>query len=335
MKTAVAEKKRIRGIRTNTMKTAVITAPRTIDFIDKKIPEPGPGQVRVRMEGCGICASDFPVWDGRDWFSYPRTPGSPGHEGYGIIDKLGDGIEHLNKNDRISMLSFNAYAEYDIAEAKDVIVLPSELDNVPFPGEPFGCAMNIFRRSDIQKGQTVAIIGAGFMGNLVLQLAKSRGAKVIAISKRGTSLNFALESGADVLVKMDYHKGIIDEISEITGGKMCDRVIEATGKQWPLDIGSDIIGERGKLVIAGFHQDGMRNINMQQWNWKGIDVINAHERNPQTYIQGMMHAAGAILNKKMNPFPLFTHQYSFGQLNEAFNTMKSREEGFMKALIKF
>jgi NADPH2:quinone reductase len=65
-----------------------------------------------------------------------------------------------------------------------VVPLPSELDGHPFPGEPLGCAMNIFKRAEIRAGQTVAIIGIGFLGALLTQLAAQAGARVIAISRR-------------------------------------------------------------------------------------------------------------------------------------------------------
>ena len=67
-------------------------------------------------------------------------------------------------------------------------------------------------------------------------------------------------------------------MKQITAGRLCERVIEAVGKQWPLDLAGELVGYGGKLIIAGYHQDGPRQVNMQSWNWKGIDVINAHER---------------------------------------------------------
>ena len=64
-------------------------------------------------------------------------------------------------------------------------------------------------------------------------------------------------------------------------------VIEATGQQRPLDLAAELTRVRGRLVIAGYHQDGPRSVNMQLWNWRGIDVINAHERDPEIYRRGM------------------------------------------------
>ncbi|MDN8878235.1 alcohol dehydrogenase catalytic domain-containing protein, partial [Staphylococcus aureus] len=81
--------------------------------------------------------------------------GSLGHEGWGVVDALGDGVTGLKVGDRIAALSYKAYAEYDLAAADAVVRLPDSLAGQPFPGEPLGCAMNIFRRSDIRAGQDV------------------------------------------------------------------------------------------------------------------------------------------------------------------------------------
>jgi threonine dehydrogenase-like Zn-dependent dehydrogenase len=82
-------------------------------------------------------------------------------------------------------------------------------------------------------------------------------------------------------------------VKALTDGKWCERVIECTGLQWPLDLAGELTAERGRLVIAGYHQDGLRQVNLQLWNWRGIDVINAHERDPQAYVDGMKRAVDA------------------------------------------
>jgi len=64
-----------------TMRAGILVSPRTFAAEAFDVPEPGPGQVRVRLEGSGVCASSLPVWQGREWFTYPTEPGSPGHEG--------------------------------------------------------------------------------------------------------------------------------------------------------------------------------------------------------------------------------------------------------------
>ena len=211
--------------------------------------------------------------------------------------------------------------------------LPDALQGKPFPGEPLGCAMNIFNRSDIQKGQKVAIVGSGFLGTLLVQLAKSAGAEVIAVSRREFSLDTAKKAGADHLVQMDDHYKIIEKVKELTGGNFCERVIECTGKEWPLNLSIELTGTRGKLIVAGFHQDGMRSLNVQMLNWRGIDMISAHERDPQKYISGIKDAVKAVEEGKMDPFPLFTHSFSLEEMDKAYKHLTQRPEGFVKALI--
>ena len=110
-------------------------------------------------------------------------------------------------------------------------------------------------------------------------------------------------------------------------------MIECTGKQRPLDVAGEIIRERGRLVIAGYHQDGSRQINMQLWNWRGLDVINAHERDLAVYVAGIRHAIRAVEAGLLNPAPLYTHLFPLEQVSDALNMMVQRPDGFMKALI--
>ena len=67
------------------MQAAVITGPGEARVQQVKRPEAGPGEILVRMEGCGVCASNLPLWQGRSWFTYPVLPGAPGHEGWGRV----------------------------------------------------------------------------------------------------------------------------------------------------------------------------------------------------------------------------------------------------------
>jgi D-arabinose 1-dehydrogenase-like Zn-dependent alcohol dehydrogenase len=238
-----------------TYRAAVLDAPGRIKFETRPVSDPGPSQVRVRLEGCGVCGSNLPVWEGRAWFNYPLTAGAPGHEGWGRIDAVGQSVNEVHVGDRVAVLSYHAFAEYDLAEAASVVRLPVELEGKPFPGEALGCAMNVFRRSDIRVGHTVAIVGIGFLGALLTSLAARSGARVIAITRRPAALDIARKMGASDTVRLDER--VLGAVNEITHGRGCERVIEATGCQWPLDVASEITGERGRLIIAGYHQDGL------------------------------------------------------------------------------
>ncbi len=317
------------------MRAAVLAAPGTIRIERVAVPDAGADELRVRLEGCGVCASNLEPWAGQEWLSYPGDPGGLGHEGWGIVDAIGAAVAGFAVGDRVAALSFRSFAEYDIAKADAVVKLPPELAGKPFPGEPLGCAMNIFRRSDIQPGQTVAIVGIGFLGAILTRLATDAGARVIAISRRAFSLDLARAYGAAETIVMDDHWRIIADVQRLTGGVLCDRVIEAVGKQWPLDLAGELVREGGKLIVAGYHQDGPRQVNMQMWNWKGIDVINAHERDPAVCLRGLREAVDAVASGRLDTGPLYTHLYPLDRLADALDATRDKPEGFVKALVTF
>jgi threonine dehydrogenase-like Zn-dependent dehydrogenase len=315
------------------MRAARIVAPGQVESVEIARPTPRPNEVRVRLEGCGVCASNLPPWEGKPWFTYPMAPGALGHEGWGRIDAVGDEVTAFSRGERVGLLSQNAYAQFDVAPAEAVVRLPQKLGDEPFPAEPLGCALNIFRRSEIQVGQTVAIVGIGFLGALLTQLATRAGARVIALSRRPFALQVARSLGAAKTISLGAKSASIESVRQLTGGKFCDVVIEATGKEEPLNLAAELTAERGRLVIAGYHQDGPREINLQLWNWRGLDVINAHERDPAIYREGMQLAVDAVTRGLLTPAPLYTHTFPLSELASAFRFTAERPNGFMKALI--
>jgi threonine dehydrogenase-like Zn-dependent dehydrogenase len=318
------------------MRAARIVAPGRVELEHIAIPDPGPGQVRIRIEACGVCGSNIPVWEGREWFKYPLHPGNPGHEGYGRIDALGAGVTGLEVGQPIAAPSYNAFAEYDVAAAVNVVPIPDDYDGCIILGEPLGCAINVARRCGFEPGQTVAIIGIGFLGALLVQLAAEQvgpDGKLIAISRRPDSLEIARLCGADETIPLTTRDQTRAAVEHLLDGKLCDVVIEATGFQEPLDLAAELTRERGRLVIAGYHQDGNRTVNMQLWNWRGIDVINAHERDPRTFTEGMRLAVEAVSSGRLRPEPLLTHRYPLEQLDRALEAARTRPEGFIKAIV--
>ncbi|WP_233416847.1 MDR/zinc-dependent alcohol dehydrogenase-like family protein [Halovulum marinum] len=296
--------------------------------------DPAAGEVRIRLEGCGVCASNLGPWSGPDWMSFPLAPGALGHEGWGRVETCGAGVTGFAPGDRVAHLGTHGFATHETVAADRALKLPPELDDMPFPAEPLGCAMNVFARSDIRPDQDVAVIGIGFLGALLVRLAAQAGARVIAISRRDSSLALARQMGAAETIRMDDHCRIIDAVAALTGGAFCARVIEAVGAQWPLDLAAELVCEGGRLVIAGYHQDGPRQVNMQLWNWRGFDVANAHERDPGVQMRGLREAVAAVVGGRIDPRPLFTHVYPLQGLGAALDATRDKPGGFVKALIR-
>src|SRR3954447_17405591 len=116
------------------MIAAVLSKPQIFTLQQSPIPDIHDDEIKIKVEGCGVCASSIPVWEGREWFSYPMEPGSPGHEGWGTVIEKGGKIDNIEKGDRVAFLSFHAYAEYDIAREGAFVKLPNALAGKPFPG---------------------------------------------------------------------------------------------------------------------------------------------------------------------------------------------------------
>ncbi len=311
------------------MRAARIVAPRRVEIDEIRLPEPGPGEVRIQVEGCGVCGSNLPLWRGRPWFQYPVEPGAPGHEGWGWVDRVGAEVGGVRPGERVAFLSSRAYADYDIARADSLVRVPAAIE--VFPGEALGCAMNIFRRSEIEPEQTIALVGVGFLGALLIQLAVAAGAQVIAISRRPFALQVARRYGAAEALASSDRTAAIARVMQRTDGSGCPCVIEAAGEQETLDLASELVGVRGRLVIAGYHQDSPRQVNMQLWNWRGIDVINAHERDPRRYVEGMNAAAERVAQGSLDTGPLYTHGFPLENISAAFAALDERPEGFIKS----
>jgi threonine dehydrogenase-like Zn-dependent dehydrogenase len=200
--------------------------------------------------------------------------------------------------------------------------------------EPLACVMNAFRRSDIRAGQGVAVVGIGFLGALLTRLCVSAGAEVVALSRRASALRLALALGAREVIPTGDPAEAERRALAVSEHRGYDRVIEAVGLQSTLDLAGRLTREGGRLIIAGYHQDGLRQVDMQLWNWRGLDVINAHERDPKMYLQGMRAAVAAVVAGEIDPFPLFTHTFPLARIGEAFDMLVRRPEGFLKALVK-
>jgi 2-desacetyl-2-hydroxyethyl bacteriochlorophyllide A dehydrogenase len=313
--------------------SAVIDQPRHVTMTTVPNARPGPDQVSIALLGSGVCASSLPLWQGRPWFEYPCPPGSPGHEAWGIVDRVGEDVDGLRSGQHVVLLSDRAFAEQEIIAASRVVPLPDGLGDRPFPGEPLACALNAFARGDVREGHRVAIVGAGFLGTLLCRLCELAGASVTAVSRRRFALDLAQRMGASVAVRMSDPRGTARDVAVAAGGAEFDRVFEAAGVQETLDLATALTATGGRLMIAGYHQDGLRSVDMQAWNWKGIDVINAHERDSEVVLEGVRGAIDLVATGQLDPTPLYTHVLPLAELGRAFALTEQRPDGFMKALV--
>ncbi|HEY5050726.1 MAG TPA: zinc-dependent alcohol dehydrogenase [Acidothermaceae bacterium] len=213
------------------MKAAVVTDFHSpLEIQDLPIPEPGPGEVLVRIETSGLCHTDIHAAHG-DWPVKPAPPFIPGHEGIGIIEKLGAGVRTRAVGDRVAIAwlgyacgecryciggwetlclkqensgySVNGtFAEYALAPAAFATPVPDAISSRD--GAPLTCAgvttFKAIKVAGVVPGETVAIFGVGGLGHLALQYARIAGGFVIGVDIEDTKLAMATELGADYVI---------------------------------------------------------------------------------------------------------------------------------------
>lgn len=304
------------------MRAALLVAPRTVELIESAVPTLSADEALVRVRACGVCGSDQNAWRGVEGTSYPLPPGAPGHEIDGEVVSLGDRGGVLSIGGRVTGLAQNGYAEMVVARADELLAVPDHVGKAPLLGEPLACAANIVRRAGT--APRVAIVGFGYLAALVAQLGPEN-VSWVAISQREESRTLALRLGAEAAYGLDDVPASAWESFPL--------VIEAAGTQRTLDLATWLVATRGRLVIAGYHADGPRTVDVRTWNWKGIDVVNAHERAPEAYLRGLREGLAILDQRRIDLAPLVTHRFPLERLADALGAAERRPPGFVKAVV--
>lgn len=318
------------------MKQALVVGPRRIELDDVEPPAAGPGQVRVRVTSCGVCASELPCYLAGPSGSAPLRPG---HEVSGVIDRVGAGVSGLAVGARVTGLLQAGFAEYAVTTADRLLPVPGGIDADDVMGEPWSCAVSAANRTRIDLGDTVAMVGLGFMGLLMLQLIRHQwAARVIGVDPRRDVREIALRMGADdVLAPEEVPASmLIGMRREIVPDTGADLAIESTGVGPGLDLAARMVREHGRLSILGYHNHGggERSVDMQLWNWKALEVLNAHDRRDDAKMVAMRQAMRMLVAGRIDARPLITHRLPLERIEEAFRMSETRPEGYVKALIE-
>lgn len=250
------------------------------EIVERDIPEPGRGEVRIRVQACGVCHSDVFTKDGLfPGISYPRVPG---HEIAGVIDAVGEGVTTWKKGERVGVgwhggqdgtclscrrgdfvncanvkvcgISYDGgYQEYMVAPVEAVAHMPESLD--PADAAPLMCAgittFNALRHAGALPSDLVAIQGVGGLGHLGIQFAKKFGHRVAAIGRGTANAALAKKLGADIYI--DSAAG--DPAAELQklGGASAILATAPSGKAMSALIGG--LGPNGTLVVIGATTD--------------------------------------------------------------------------------
>ena len=233
------------------------------------VPEPKPGEVRVKVKAIGLNFAD--IYQRLGWYAVP-TPFSPGTEFAGIVDKVGEGVIDFAVGDRVGTASGrDAYAEYAVAQAVRVAKLPG--------GVTFEQAAALLEQGltahylatstyPLKPGDTALVhAGAGGVGQLLVQIAKSRGARVITTVSTEAKASLARQCGADEVI-LYSQQDFETEVKRLTGGLGVDVVYDSVGKD-TFDKSLNCLKMRGLMVLYGQSSGKVEPLDPQILNRKG------------------------------------------------------------------
>jgi threonine dehydrogenase-like Zn-dependent dehydrogenase len=326
------------------MKQAVLRTPREFEVIDAPVPEIGPEEVLVRVAACGVCASELDMFLGHTERSFPILPG---HEVSGVVERVGEAVTRQRPGDPVGIWVTEAgFSEY-VKVHTDFTLPAADLPLDLALAEPVACAVNAVEIANVGLGDDVAIVGAGFMGALVLKLVLLRGPRrVFVADARPEALERAAAMGASHTIHVgteslvDVVRANTDRVPAGTFGDVgeldevgADVTFEVTGFQEPLvDVG-DATRMAGKVVIVGYHQGGMREIPLGNWNWKALNIVNAHFREVATIMRGMRTGMRLLTSRRLVITDLVTHRFGLDEVGDAFQVAVDKPDGFVKSTV--
>ncbi|MBW3623893.1 MAG: alcohol dehydrogenase catalytic domain-containing protein [Armatimonadetes bacterium] len=263
------------------MRAAIFNAPHEMEIGEWQDRTPGPGEVRVSVGATGICAGDMYIYLGRN--PYAKYPVIGGHEIAGVVVEVGEGVTGFEPGMRVVVEPFigcgscypcrvnkpnccanlyiigihgpGGFAESVTAPAANIHVIPENLSmsDASF-AEPVAIGVQACRRGNVSEGEDVLILGCGPIGLALIEVAKARGANVLASDIYESRLEFAAHLGAEPLPS---DENLLSRVMERTNGEGMPVVIEATGNVKAMESTVDLVAAGGRIVIVGLVKQGL------------------------------------------------------------------------------
>lgn len=324
------------------------------------IPEPGPGEVLLKIAAVGTCGSDVHYYlEGGIGDAIVKEPITMGHEFSAWIASLGEGVEGLEVGQLCSVepaipcghcehcehghpnicpnVEFcgtppidGVFAEYAVMPAENCFPLPEGFS--PIDGailEPLGIAIHTVDLAHLKVGETIAILGAGPVGLLTAAVAKAAGAGAIYISDPiAARREFARNAYADAVFNPDT-EDIVAAIMEATDGRGVDVAFEAAGAQETPDQAASIARPGGKVVVVGIPSEDTMTMTASVVRRKGL-TIKLVRRMKHTYPRAIRMVQKGIVDIK----PFATHVFALEQINDAFELVAGYRDGVLRAMVE-
>lgn len=350
-----------------TMLAANLEAKGVVKLVEKPVPIPGPEEVLIRVESCGVCGGDLKVRDlglpGQPAFGEPFTIG---HEYAGVVVQRGATVDEFAIGDRVvvevhkgcgrcpnclmgnytACLNFGnrekghcangftadgGFAEYAVNHVNTVVKIPEGISfDQAILITTAGTAFYAFDQAGgYIAGDTVVVVGPGPIGLCLVAAAKALGAeKVVLVGTRKSRLEIGKALGADYTVNINADEDPVALVKELTHGVGAAVVCDAAGSATSLDSCLDLVRPAGKIVMVAMYKKPVT-----------ADLGKAVKHNVQLHtIRGEgrlnVHRALSLMGQgKLNLDPLLTHAFPLTQIDQAFNTFENRIDNAIKVVV--
>ncbi len=331
---------------------AVMSAPKTFDFIEEEIPALKRDEVLYKTISVGLCHSDIPAYHGTSAMGFgnkngydamianPQFPMGIGHEPVCVVEEVGSDVTEFRPGDLVTGVLSGCIADYNVAAHAQMMKIPETSKPIDAClGEPMMCVANIVRAVEPKLGDRVAVVGCGFMGLMVIAGLKSRTlADIVAIDLDENRLKLAEQYGATKT--LNPRTTDVEQASfEITNGRMYDCIVEITGSLRGLQTALSVakIAGRGKILCP--------SVYAKQETWTEEMAYNMMYRSPiihvvhPWYTNEYMYTLDIGVNAYVKDiFPtekLITHRIPFERVAEGFALLDSNPADYIKGLITF
>jgi L-iditol 2-dehydrogenase len=327
---------KVRGVR--------LVGKRAVDLETREL-RVGPDDVLVKTHLAGICGTDknfyegiFPKGSGLDTetrkdLTYPFFFG---HEGGGTVVEVGEKVRGYSAGDKvISFAWVDTFADHFTAKEADLERVPDGLEmDLACLGEPIGCAVFSGLESCVQLGDSVAVYGAGFAGQIVAQVAKRKGAhRVMVVDVVEEKLALARTLGADHAVNARTTDPVA-AILELTGGAGADVVVEMAGSQETVNRCTASVRKNGTLVFYSWITQDV-TLNLSRWHNDSLRILNTglvHHSQEERRLW-TPYALRPVIQGLVDVRPLITHEFPLSEVARAFETA-SGDPGAIKVVVR-
>ena len=328
------------------MKSIVIQRPNEIALVERELPAPGPGELVIRVMASGICGTDLHIYRGEYLGKYPVIPG---HEFAGVVTEVGGGITRFKPGDRVAVepniacdncvnclnnrqnfcLNWQAIGVTLPGGMEQFVVVPEKavfsIAELPFEHgafvEPLSCVVHGIQRAHISLADHVAILGAGPIGNLLLQMSRLQGAARITVLETNPGrADLARQMGADFTFSR-MEDLLLDTY---------DVVIDATGAIPVMNRSIDFARRGGTVLLFGVPPSG-KNLQVEAFKifQKGLTILSSF-----TSVRNSYQAVGLLQSGQIKVEPLISHRLPLDELPRAFEMIESRDPAVKKVIMQ-